>query len=481
MEHKRIGRYALGPRIGQGGLATVYRARDTKLDREVALKLLATEVADPDIRRRFQLEAKATANLEHRSIVRTFDYSDDDSDALFMVMEYIHGPNLHQWVERHGPMSEQFALCIGAELTDALVYAHDRNIVHRDIKPSNVMLDGGRVVLVDFGGIKLTDTLSLLPVSKRDETRPIGTPGFMAPEQFEGRAVSPQTDIFAVGALLYFLTTGQLPYHGPSEHESYAQVRKGRFRDPRDHQPLLTPAFCYLLGDCLAVKPDHRLTSAAELRSQIGRLLTAHGVEDVTQTLRLYSEDPTGAKLAVEEQSVAALMRDLKLALFRELQSARSEQRADVTQRVVVQLQQLAEMEHPAAMEEQSRAAEVLQAGRAPRRSAWWALGGFGAGAGAVAAAVWWLMGAPPLSELVRDRVASEPAAAATSANTGVPAAVADRAHVSSGTLSSAAVDMPPLAPPPPLDEAGAPQESDEVACEGDAPCEEPQTELAAP
>ena len=441
VEPQQIGRYVIERKLGHGALATVFRARDTKLERLVALKLLSAEATDPDLRRRFQLEARATANLKHPNIIETYDYSDEDTAALFLVMEYIKGPNLHQLIEMHGPVPEQVALAIGLELARALEYAHDCGIVHRDLKPSNVMIDEGRVVLVDFGGIKVTDSLAVLGDEKaQDETRPLGTPGFMAPEQFEGRNVDPRTDLFALGALLYHITTGRLPYHGDDNEELYDRARRGRFRDPRDHQPLLTPAFCYLLADCLAARPEHRIGSAAELKAEVERLVQAHGITDAREELRSYQRDPAGTTTGAQRRSVTTLMRDLRVALLRELQAGRKRREDEPVARVIRQLQQLAAMESPDGTDPvRGPGAPVLHAARSSRRVAY-LVGGVVVGAALVVALeVAWL-GPSALRQMVEARGVA-PVAATGSSEGSLPTAAVAGGEAGRPAMNDAAVD----------------------------------------
>lgn len=384
-------------------MATVYLARDEKLARSVALKVLSVEVGDPDVKRRFHLEARAIANLDHPNIIELFDYSDDDAPVLYLVMEYVPGLSTAHLLAERGPTSEQTALCIGHEIAAALEHAHTAGIVHRDIKPSNVLLHDGRVVLIDFGVMKVIDESSAL--RRGDEqsvTRPVGTPGFMAPEQFLGRKIDERTDVFAVGALLYNLVTDALPYHGTGLESAYDAVKRGRFTDPRALQPLLTVGFCELLADCVAADPGARLPSATALRQRIGALLEAHGVTDVRAELRTYEADPGHTATAQQARSADVLLRELKSALLRELQAATRDKDEAHAKHLVHQLRTAAQLEERRREDDGDTARHRVLRG-SPRRRAAWILAGFFAGLLAAGGAIfgWYELGLPGLSETI--------------------------------------------------------------------------------
>jgi eukaryotic-like serine/threonine-protein kinase len=373
---EKIGRYVIERQLGQGALATVHLGKDEKLHRQVAIKVLSASGEQDDLRRRFQLEARAIAALKHENIVQLFDYADEDSRSLFLVMEYVPGKPVSAFLDQRGPLSEQTALCIGHQLVQALEHAHSHHVVHRDVKPSNVLLHDGRVVLIDFGGIKVIDSTGVLGKEYNDShTRAVGTPGFMAPEQFEGRDIDERTDIFALGALLYNVTTDALPYHGSDLDKFYEAVAAGRYRDPRDYQPLLTSGFCALLGDCMAAKSSERLQSAAVVRKRIEELLAAHGVTDPKADLAAYARDPSRAAVPQQNQSVQALLRDLKLALFRELQAAVREKDGRRAQSVIRRMQRIVPIDDEEAASKLHRRQQILRGSRRRLGPLWYGLG----------------------------------------------------------------------------------------------------------
>ncbi|MBZ0232038.1 MAG: serine/threonine protein kinase, partial [Deltaproteobacteria bacterium] len=210
----RLGRYELGDELGAGGMASVYRARDSELRREVAVKVLFPHLAKKaDITRRFQREARAAAVLEHPNILRVYDVGASAGTPPFIVMELVRGQSLREVAEAHGPMLAELVACVGALMCEALAVAHAAGIVHRDVKPGNVMLaDDGRLLLADFGVARLDDDDSL--VTKSGAL--LGTPSFMAPEQALGNPVDARSDLYSVGASLYQLATGGLPFSGPT-------------------------------------------------------------------------------------------------------------------------------------------------------------------------------------------------------------------------------------------------------------------------
>jgi eukaryotic-like serine/threonine-protein kinase len=311
-----IDRYEVQRLIGQGAMGKVYLAFDPKLARQVAVKVLATGAADEAVRQRFRLEARAIAALKHPNIVELYDYSGENAADLFLVMEYIDGPSLESLVRQHGTASEPTALCVGHELCLALAHAHRHQIVHRDLKPENVLLHQGRVVLTDFGIVKALARSASLGVSTvRTRTQIVGTPGFMAPEQFAGKQIDQRTDIFALGALLYCVTTGKLPFEGATVDDVYQNLKTGKMRAARELNPMLSPGFADLLERCLAGKPKDRFQSAEDVRIQVLAVLSSHGVTEIRQELGLYEHNPAGYALEQRQRSVDVLLRDLKVAL----------------------------------------------------------------------------------------------------------------------------------------------------------------------
>src|SRR5579862_9273439 len=204
------GRYAVTARIAHGGMATVYRATDTRLDREVALKVMHVELArDEDFVRRFIGEAKSVARLSHQNVVAVFDQG-ADGPFLYLAMEYIHGRTLRQLLRERGWFSPAAALDIITGVLDGLAAAHASGIVHRDVKPENVLLTGdGRVKVADFGLARAQ--------AATGHTRAgllIGTVAYLPPEQVTGEGSGPRSDVYSAGVVLFELLTGRQPFAG---------------------------------------------------------------------------------------------------------------------------------------------------------------------------------------------------------------------------------------------------------------------------
>lgn len=227
--------------IGQGGMGVVHRARQIKLDRPVALKIIRPELAgELAFAERFSREARAMARLRHPGIINLYDYGEADG-LYYLVMELVEGADLRQLIKR-GPIAAESATLIAIQVCDALHYAHANGVVHRDIKPENVLLDANhRVRLADFGLAKLIGPLDG-PDSLTRTRQILGTPHYMAPEQFtSAKQADPRVDVYSVGVLLYEMMTGHLPlgrFDLPSElvdvdEEMDEMVLKALHRDPQ--------------------------------------------------------------------------------------------------------------------------------------------------------------------------------------------------------------------------------------------------------
>ena len=212
--------YEILDKIGEGGMGVVYKARDTHLDRLVAIKFLPPDkITDPERRARFVREAKAASALHHPNIVTIHDVA-SDSGHDFIVMEYVAGKTLGQLIGRKG-LKLNDAIRYGIQIADALARAHAAGIVHRDIKPSNILVDElGAVRIVDFGLAKLTESAparegaTLALSAKTEDGRIIGTASYMSPEQAEGKPVDARSDVFSFGAVLYEMLSGQRAFRG---------------------------------------------------------------------------------------------------------------------------------------------------------------------------------------------------------------------------------------------------------------------------
>lgn len=269
----RLGPYEIVAPIGAGGMGEVYRARDTRLHRDVAIKVLPTgSVAEPDRRTRFEQEARAAAALNHPNIVAVFDFGTED-DAPYIVSELLEGETVAERL-RQGPLPVRTAVDYAVQVAHGLAAAHDRSIVHRDLKPANVFITtDGRAKILDFGLAKLTQPLTALPTDSVVQTTPVGTSpgmafgtvGYMAPEQVRGQAVDFRADIFAFGVLLYEMVTGTRAF----ERETPPETLTAILREDVPDRPLTThhipPGLTRIIRRCVEKNQAARFQSALDL------------------------------------------------------------------------------------------------------------------------------------------------------------------------------------------------------------------------
>jgi Tol biopolymer transport system component len=276
----RLGPYEILSLAGAGGMGEIYKARDTRLDRLVAIKLLPPDLAArADRRARFEAEARAISALSHPHICALFDVGEDE-DRTFLVMEYLEGETLDDRLTR-GPLPPGDVLRYAMEIADALDHAHRNRIVHRDLKPSNVMITASGAKLLDFGlarrpalaepaGASLS-TLSFEQQKITAEGTIVGTFQYMAPEQLEGKEADARTDIFAFGAVLYEMATGRRPFGGSSQASLIASILT-------EHPPAISstvtrpglpPALDHVVERCLAKNPNDRWQTARDLRLEL--------------------------------------------------------------------------------------------------------------------------------------------------------------------------------------------------------------------
>ncbi len=284
-----LGPYEIVTPIGHGGMGEVYRARDTRLGRDVAVKVLrADSIGDAAAEARFEHEARATASLSHPNICALFDVgkaSVDDGpatvarDVSFLVMELLDGETLHARLAR-GPFEIGTLIEHGAALADALDSAHARRILHRDLKPANIFLTSrGHLKILDFGLAKalaaadgVTKTFEG-PVTGRGVT--LGTPSYMSPEQLKGEPVDARADVFSLGLVLYEMATGRRAFAGETSAAAAASVLKDTPASPRALRPDLPDALEGVILKTLEKDPDLRCQSAAELRADLKRIQRA--------------------------------------------------------------------------------------------------------------------------------------------------------------------------------------------------------------
>ncbi len=266
-----FGKYELQGEIGRGGMGVVFRARQTDLDRVVALKMILTSrLASPDDVRRFYAEARAAGSLRHPNIVGIHEVGDVNGQHFFS-MDYVEGPSLAQALA-DGPFEARRAAQCAAAVARAVQYLHEHHIVHRDLKPSNILLSAdGSPCVTDFG---LAKGLGADAAHTQSGTV-VGTLGYMAPEQAAGESakISPRSDIYSLGAILFELLTGQPPFRNPSPFDTLLQVIDGQPPRPRQINPEVPPALEWICLKCLERDPQSRYASAAAVGDDLERFL----------------------------------------------------------------------------------------------------------------------------------------------------------------------------------------------------------------
>jgi eukaryotic-like serine/threonine-protein kinase len=262
-----IGPYALGERLGAGGMGEVYQAYDERLDRWVAIKLIRPESATSEnARERFRREARAAARLSHPSIVQTHDIVElEEGDAI--VMELVEGESLAKRIAR-GPLPVDAAVRIGREIAEGLAAAHAKGLIHRDLKPENVMITPeGRAKILDFGLAKRLEG----ETSLTQDQRVIGTFRAMSPEQARALPLDARSDLFSLGLLLYEALSGRSPFEGSSALETMTRICTHRQAPLREVNPAIPGGVSDLVDHLLEKKPDHRPRSALEVASRLDR------------------------------------------------------------------------------------------------------------------------------------------------------------------------------------------------------------------
>src|SRR5262249_16530746 len=270
----KLGPYEITGAVGAGGMGEVYRARDTRLGRDVAIKVLPEAFAkDAILKERFDREAKTISSLNHPNICTLYDVGHQNGTD-YLVMELLEGESLAKRVER-GAMPIAETLRVGMEISDALDRAHRQGIVHRDLKPGNVVLTKSGAKLLDFGLAKphplttgsgsslsaiATQVSPTSPVTR--EGAVIGTFQYMSPEQVEGREAGARSDIFALGAVLYEMATGKRAFEGKSQISIASSILEKEPEPISRVQPMTPPALEHVVGTCLAKDPEERFQTA---------------------------------------------------------------------------------------------------------------------------------------------------------------------------------------------------------------------------
>jgi eukaryotic-like serine/threonine-protein kinase len=246
-------RYRLEQRLGGGGMALVYGARDERLDRPVAVKVLADNLAEnTEIRRRFLREARLAAQLSHPNVVAVYDAGEQDGRP-YIVMEYADGETLAGELRRRGRLPADEASELAAQVAGGLAHAHLAGIVHRDVKPANLIRANGSVKIADFGIAHVLEETRLTQTGTV-----LGTAAYLAPEQAAGGEVTPAADVYALGAVLYELLAGRPPHSAETLSELLARKRDEPIEPPIAVEPSISPELDALVMRCLALEPERR-------------------------------------------------------------------------------------------------------------------------------------------------------------------------------------------------------------------------------
>ena len=280
-----FGRYRIDARVGEGAMANVFRAHDTGIERVVAIKVLKPEFrSNPDIARRFLRESKAAGNLSHANIATIYDVGEADG-VPYIAMEYVEGRPLDEVLKEQGRLSCDRVLSIGAQLSDALAYAHRLGIVHRDVKPSNILLaDNGRTPkLLDFGIARMAEADADAAERTAVATQVgqvIGTPRYMSPEQALGLSVDRRSDLFSLGVVLYEMVTGKPAFGGAGLATLAIQIAQeqpmsidGMVRD-------CPKGLRFIIEKLLAKKPEQRFADGEQVRAALLRELEARKIDE---------------------------------------------------------------------------------------------------------------------------------------------------------------------------------------------------------
>jgi serine/threonine protein kinase len=330
-----LAKYDVLEELGHGGMATVYRAHDRRLGRDVAVKVIHPHLRDSgEVARRFSIEAQAVAKLRHPNIVEVFDVSAEGEGEQYLVVELLRGKTLRKMLQGSGAFPPEVAAAIGVELLGALSHAHTHGVVHRDVKPENVIIehrpaDGAPVTPGPAGArepgsvrhltagqpgdrmsIKLTDfgIAKLLDVQGMTSTgQVLGSPAHMAPEQIEGQDVDARSDVFGMGVLLYECMVGHLPFEGNNPAQVLRRVLDGVYASAERERPTIGRAWSQILDKALGRTPAERYDDAGAMRDAIVAELTRLGVTSPRGELEAYCDDPEGFTARHDKAMIALL------------------------------------------------------------------------------------------------------------------------------------------------------------------------------
>lgn len=264
---RKLGKYQVTERLGRGGMAMVYKGYQPGVERIVAIKVLHRHLAaDDDFIERFQREARLADQLQHPHLVRFIDFDQED-EQYYMVMDYVPGSTLEEYLKKHAPLAPATALRIMSQLVDALGYAHQLGMIHRDIKPANIMFmdeDATHTVLTDFGLARILGEDGMTVTGQM-----IGTPAYMSLEAVHGEKVDKRTDIYSLGVVLYEMLCGRTPYIAKTPYTMILQQLHDPLPSIQEFNPTVPKVVEDLIMNALAKEPAERYQSAEEFRAAI--------------------------------------------------------------------------------------------------------------------------------------------------------------------------------------------------------------------
>jgi len=300
--YRVVDNYEVHEDVGHGGMASVYRARDTRLDRTVAIKILHDHIASrAENRDRFEREAQAVARLEHPNIVRIYGFSSPQAPVQYIATEFIDGPTLREFVDNVGFKVPETALFLAHRLALALKHAHDSGVIHRDIKPENIMVTPqGVPKLMDFGLARVLDADKLTQTGSI-----LGSPAHMSPEIIEGAPVDHRSDLFAFGTVLYFCVTGKLPFDGRNPAVILNAILGGDYAHASMVNPMVSDRVSDIIDKCLKTNPDDRFATTDDLVEALDAAIREAGVDDSERELRAFFDAPDAYERELKSHLIA--------------------------------------------------------------------------------------------------------------------------------------------------------------------------------
>jgi serine/threonine protein kinase len=310
-----LDKYEVLQKLGEGGMATVYRGRHTTLGRDVAIKVLHPHLSSTERNRlRFAREARAIEDMDHDNILKIFDYSGSDAQRCYIVTEFVDGLTLRELLTDHGQLPSEVATMLGMKLAEALSYAHRKKIIHRDLKPENVMLSReGELKLMDFGIAHFLDEMHLTMTGAL-----VGSPAYMSPEQaMEREDLDHRSDLFSLGTLLFHIVSGQLPFSGTNPSIVLRNIIDGNRPHIMEVVPDISGRFADVIERLLQTDPDDRIFSATEVAALLHEALLDVDIDPTSPawSLQLWLTSPDAYEARLSAHLSLALLASGKARL----------------------------------------------------------------------------------------------------------------------------------------------------------------------